>query len=130
MIYDPLPVPNEKTKARKVQFFQQSKGQNIAILMVGEKKELEETFCSFFNWGGCSNSELIETGKKDSFYLWSTRKVLLNYYQNISEHKFYLKYGYEPGERGQTYIKELARKKLKSIPYMNFLPRSDGRIYY
>ena len=114
----------------QIQFFQQSKGQKIAILLVGEREEIEETFCSFFNWAGCSNSDLIQTGKEDSFYLWSTRKALLNYFQNIIEHKFYLKYGYEPGARGQAYIRELAQKKLDSIPYLNFLPRSEGRIYY
>ncbi len=130
-----IPTQTNEGQTRKeenkqgIKLFQQSKGQKLAVLMVGEWEEVEESFCSFYNWAGSLDTELRQTGKENSLWFWTTRKRLLNYYQNIIEHKFYLRYGYEPGERGQAFIREAAQKKLESIPYLNFLPRSNGRFY-
>ena len=125
----PLNDPAGTVQQSKVKLFQQSKGQKLAILMVGGRKELEETFCSFFNWAGSSDTNPKETGMENCFYFWTARKKLLNYFRNIIEHKFYLRYGYQPGSRGQAYINEMAQKRLDNIPYLNFLPRSDGRFH-
>ena len=110
-----------------VKLWYQTKGNRLAILIEGEKEEIESRFPSFYNWNA-SFSELYETGIETRCYFWTSRQKLLDYYINIIEHKFFLKYGRELFDKAKELSIKQAKEQIKKIEYMQFLPRYS-RVY-
>ena len=106
-----------------IKLWYQTKGNRLAILLEGDsREEINGAFLSFHNWGAAV-SELYETGVDNKCYFWTNKKKLLNYYINIIEHKFYLKYGRELFDKTKELSIIQAKKKVENIEYMQFLPR-------
>lgn len=108
----------------KVQVFVQSKGYQVAVLLEGEEADVYPVFLSFLNWGASLSEELFIIGY-NQYYFWCTHRRLLKYYENILEHKFYLKFGHEPEGRARDLIPILAQTKVNNLPYRNFLPQGS-----
>lgn len=117
-------------KVPKVQLFKQTKGEKVAILMEGNKEDVRAVFLSFYNWRGCVSRELEETGTSHRWYVWTTKKLLTNYFENIIDHRHYLRFGHELEGRKKHFLSDIARRRLEKIPYMEFLPRNDRSYFY
>lgn len=123
------PVLISRGKPR-VQLFKQTKGEKIAILMEGNLEDIQATFLSFYNWRGCLSRDPQETGSIRRWIIWTTKKLIFNYFENIIEHRYYLLFGRELEGRKKKYLGDIARRRLERIPYLEFLPRSDKSYYY
>lgn len=103
----------------------QTQGPKVAVLIEDQDREkLESVFFSFFNWGCSLSNDLFETGNPNSCYFWTTRRRLFHYFENIIEHRFFLKYGYEPCDRCRSLINKMAQDRMNKLELRSFLPRN------
>lgn len=100
----------------------QSKGHKLAVLIEGDPGELQQTSDSLFNWNAADR--FYHTDNPKQLFFWTDKVRLLHYFENLLEHRFYMKYGHEPNFPGaKELIHSSAVKHLNGIPTDGYIIR-------